>query len=276
MALNNTQLQNFCQHFLGYGNPKASLWFIGMEEGGGNSEGEIVARFAAWEKRGERSFEDMKALCTATGHADLLAWGSSNAPYQKTWCALIKQQGERENKPALVNNPVVYQRTEWLTENGETCLLNLMPLPSKGIDSWQYGAWSDLPALRTRKLYTDAFVDARIMAIREAILEHRPKQVIFFGLSNREYWNRIKAGITELTGTAFDLIEHPAARNKRESGVSTRSSMFDSAQRTATLSSAGKGKDMTKEEYKVFFQQIYDELGLSVLSGSRFINQRTV
>ncbi len=203
MKQNDHSLLDFCGRFLGYGNPSASLWFVGMEEGGGNSIEEIAARFGAWERRGRRDFEDMKAFCRETGHAALLPWGSANAPHQRTWCSLIRTQGIRDGKPDLSSNPLAYQRTDWLTEGGETCLLNLMPLPSANTSIWNYADWSDLPALQTRKTYTVEFVGNRIELIREAIMKHRPKQVIFVGTSNAEHWVRIREGRVCQVNCAF-------------------------------------------------------------------------
>lgn len=209
MKLNDELLLEFGGRFLGYGNPSADYWFVGMEEGGGNSMEEIAARFAAWERRGKRDFDDMKAFCRDTRHAALTPWGSANAPYQKTWCGLIKTQGERENKPEWVSNTLAYQRTKWLTENGETCLLNLLPLPSPNVSTWNYDEWSDLSILRTRSSYFAAVLDGRINIIREAIQKHRPKRVIFVGVSNAAHWSRIREGIE---GIEFDTVRHPAAR----------------------------------------------------------------
>lgn len=105
-----------------------------MEEGG-NSADEIAARLAAWERRGKREFDDVKAFCRDTGHAALTAWGSDDAPSQPTCKGLIKTLDG-------IADPLTYQRAEWLTATGETCLLNLLPPPSPGIDTWHYAAWS--------------------------------------------------------------------------------------------------------------------------------------
>lgn len=250
MKLNDELLLEFCGRFLGYGNPSADYWFVGMEEGGGNSAEEIASRFAAWERRGKRDFDDMKAFCRDTGHAALTPWGNANAPYQKTWCGLIKTQGSQEDKPDWVSNPVTYQRTKWLTENGETCLLNLLPLPSPNINTWNYDEWSDLSILRTRPSYISAVIDARINMIREAILNYQPKRVTFVGVSNAAYWSRIQEGIKDVE---FDTMKHPAAR-----GQSTTQQPIEQfgASTTALLPILGdsilKNQTMTDDSYQEF------------------------
>jgi hypothetical protein len=38
------ELDQFAHNFLGYGNLESPIWFIGMEEGGGNTKEEIKSR----------------------------------------------------------------------------------------------------------------------------------------------------------------------------------------------------------------------------------------
>jgi hypothetical protein len=47
-------LEEFINNFYGYGNYHGKYWFIGMEEGGGNSIEEINRRLASWNTRGRR------------------------------------------------------------------------------------------------------------------------------------------------------------------------------------------------------------------------------
>lgn len=41
-------LKTFMSRFYGYGSWSAKYWFIGMEEGGGDSEEEIERRMMTW------------------------------------------------------------------------------------------------------------------------------------------------------------------------------------------------------------------------------------
>ena len=253
MKLNNETLLSFADGFLGYGNPSATHWFVGMEEGGGNSVDEIAARLVAWERRGKRDFDDVKAFCCDTGHAALIPWGSDTAPRQKTWVGLIKTLG-------ITADPLTYQRTEWLTETGETCLVNLLPLPSPGTDTWNYAAWSDLPELQTRKGYTAAFVGKRIERIRTAIQTHRPERVTFVGFSNAGYWAQISEGIT---GVAFDTIMHPAARGNHS--AVRRLAISSPADCTVAVAPAKINTEesktmMTQEQMRPFLERLFQAL----------------
>jgi hypothetical protein len=51
-------LLDFMNAFYGYGNYKAPYWFIGMEEGGGDSFEEVTKRLSVWDRRGRRELED--------------------------------------------------------------------------------------------------------------------------------------------------------------------------------------------------------------------------
>ena len=52
-------LGEFVQNFYGYGDYSGQFWFIGMEEGGGNSFAEVVKRLDTWARRGRRELEDV-------------------------------------------------------------------------------------------------------------------------------------------------------------------------------------------------------------------------
>lgn len=49
-TFNDDDLSQFMKTFYGYGTLSAKFWFIGMEEGGGNSFTEVQARLSAWEQ----------------------------------------------------------------------------------------------------------------------------------------------------------------------------------------------------------------------------------
>lgn len=60
-------LQEFTQGFYGYGNCNGDCWFVGMEEGGGNSFQDIANRSSAWSQRGKRELEDVAEYHAAIG-----------------------------------------------------------------------------------------------------------------------------------------------------------------------------------------------------------------
>ena len=57
MEFDEKLILKFAHNFFGYGNLSSNLWFIGMEEGGGNSFTEIETRLSMWEVSVVRYFE---------------------------------------------------------------------------------------------------------------------------------------------------------------------------------------------------------------------------
>ena len=66
-TFNDKQLQEFAQTFYGYGNYHGDYWFVGMEEGGGDSFQDIANRLDAWSKRGKHELEDIVEYHAAMG-----------------------------------------------------------------------------------------------------------------------------------------------------------------------------------------------------------------
>jgi hypothetical protein len=84
-----------------------------------------------------------------------------------------------------------YQAQHLASPAGETCLLELLPLPSPSTDRWIYADQSGLPMLESRATYVEMLVPQRIALLRGLIREHRPRYVIFVGLSYIDHWNQI-------------------------------------------------------------------------------------
>ncbi len=58
-AFHRLNCADFMQRFSGYGDYAGRYWFVGMEEGGGASAGDIGRRLEAWDARGRRELEDV-------------------------------------------------------------------------------------------------------------------------------------------------------------------------------------------------------------------------
>lgn len=59
-TLNDDDLRQFIKTFYGYGNLASRFWFIGMEEGGGNSFAEVQARLSVWMQLGKPELADLR------------------------------------------------------------------------------------------------------------------------------------------------------------------------------------------------------------------------
>jgi hypothetical protein len=214
-------LSKFVQNFYGYGNYGGQFWFIGMEEGGGNSFSEINTRLAAWENRGRNELEDL-----AEYHKDigLMDWFSEKPRLQNTWNKLIRILLNSRGQIPTTEQVREYQKTLLGRLIGDTCLLELLPLPSPSIGQWLYAQYSQLPYLRDREIYKQECITSRIIHLQDRINQYQPKAVIFYSLSYQEYWKKI-AGVDFLlqgsekiyTGrnesTLFLMTKHPAAQS---------------------------------------------------------------
>lgn len=211
-------LHRFAHEFYGYGNYQGKIWFIGMEEGGGNSENEIETRINAWASH-SRELEDVASYHQAIGISQFF---TPTPVLQTTWSKLIRLLLCFQNIAPTMEKIRLYQRDEFGRRDNETCLLELMPLPSPSTNEWLYSRISSLPYLETRKKYTEKLLEFRIKAIQEKIFEYAPEIVIFYSKKYTKYWEQI-AGIplTEFENnisighnqsTTFAIVTHPATR----------------------------------------------------------------
>ena len=209
--------------FFGYGAPNATFWFVGMEEGGGDSFKEIERWLSCWDQRGRRQLEDLRAFHEAFGEH---RW-HLHRQLQKTWSHLIRIYLSA-NFRSTEEDVVCEYQVEKLGRDGEdTALLELFPLPSPSTSSWHYGTWSTLDALASRESYVKKLARPRIESLRRLLTESHPKAVVFYGTTYRDIWKQITptggrsqwfevAGstieLTEHEGTAYAICAHPSKR----------------------------------------------------------------
>ena len=218
----DTLLSDYMDSFLGYGATNADYWFVGMEEGGGNSFEEVNRRLTQWDERGRNALEDIYDY-----HLDIgvSKWFQKKAPLQPTWNRLIRvllaAKGvapERE----LVRS---YQIEQLGRSNGEVCLLEFLPLPSPTTNHWLYDKHSDIPVLASRKLYVQQIGMDRVKTIAQRMLEYQPKFVMFYGIGYLDWWQKVANTVLNPTlvhdktayfgksgDTAIAVSQHPVAQ----------------------------------------------------------------
>lgn len=214
----------FARTFYGYGNFDASVWFVGMEEGGGNFD-EISRRLAAWNRRGRSPIEDVRDFHLEFGEDR--NFRDIQPSIQRTWrgiiLAVLASAGREEELGSVRETIRQYQRQEFARWSGNICSLELLPLPSANLETWIYGDHSKLPYLETRQLYKEHFLPKRIKGIIHLIKKHTPRIVIFYGSRYAKHWAAIMGGEFEvssmhrvLTRTEADrsyiAIPHPTSR----------------------------------------------------------------
>jgi len=216
---NDELLGKFIETFYGYGNFQGKYWFIGMEEGGGKDFKDVEKRIDIWSQREQKEIDDL-----AEYHIDIMgAWGKQ---LQGTWKKLIRIVLSAKGEENInVEDVRKYQFEELGRIGKETCLLELLPLPSPSLAHWIYKDHSLLTYLFDRVQYEKHCLENRINKISEKIKEHQPKAVVFYGTGYEYFWRKITKQITDIeflatsegfltcrnSQTVFVISQHPVA-----------------------------------------------------------------
>jgi len=234
--LNDDVLLKYIHNFYGYGSFNADYWFISLEEGGGHSEKEIQNRLNVWEKRGSKQLEDCRSYHLEFGIGE---WFTNNPKLQSTWKMYIRIFFNSEQNSKFINGDnnlqkrmiKNYQSNEFGKLDGNMCIMELRPLPSKNLNSWLYSDFSKLPFLNTKKEYEEYVDNFRSKELINKIDKYKPKFVIFLSRSKimLPIWSKIISGdlkdIKELgflyskkNDTNFIISEHAVAKSYLKNG----------------------------------------------------------
>ena len=194
-----------------------------MEEGGGESVGELSRRVQAWDTRGRRTLEDLPSYHHAIGLARNFV---PPFPLQRTWAPLLRlllaKRGE-EITPARLKQA---QSADLGTIGGDTALVELFPLPAHNTGAWPYASLAaQLPSLVDRDTHASTMMAPRVQLLQRLIASAKPEAVVFYGLSYLPAWETIAAAAlppTELLGRRYHAarvgrttvlaVPHPVAR----------------------------------------------------------------
>lgn len=183
----DSPLNDFINTFYGYGNFSGKYWFIGMEEGGGDTLDEIQRRINLWDRRGRHELED---LCGYHLELGITQFFTEPTKSQSTWNKLIRLVLSTRLDAFMLDDVKAYQRERLGRWEQDTALIELLPLPSPSTSHWLYSAW-DIPHLRTRATYRQHYAPLRVQAIRAKIAQYQPSAVVFYSLGYREWWQQI-------------------------------------------------------------------------------------
>ncbi|MFN8486089.1 MAG: hypothetical protein U0350_00775 [Caldilineaceae bacterium] len=226
-------LHAFMNNFYGYGNYQGNFWFIGMEEHCSGSFDEVQKRLNVWRDRGKRELDDLFDYHTELGLTEAFCNEKSK---HNTWDKLIRILfTANTDKLPTPDNVRIYRQKDWGRQNGNECLLELFPLPSRSMKDWLYDKYSRLPSLVSRKQYSQAWSGPRIERLKKRLETYQPKVVVFYSLKYREkYWERIvgrpftktseKLYVYRKAQTLFVVINHPSPPRR-----SLPDSYFDNA-----------------------------------------------
>jgi len=163
--------------FVGYGSLNASFWFLGMEEGGGG-ESNLRTRL---------QFDTIEDCAKAHRLLGVTKYHSGRRNIQPTWRAMcyiiLAMSGQEPTQKAIRN----YQAESLGHSDGETLLVELMPIPKKAINDWGYE--KIMPQFTSSKNYYDVVRPMRITLLQKIISSQEPRLILCYG---KKYWKDYK------------------------------------------------------------------------------------
>jgi|TARA_B100001964_G_C14090713_1_gene534636 hypothetical protein len=217
MSFNDEILQKYMATFLGYGNEKGNILFVGLEEGIGVKESflkqnhqlgfnEINKKLIHWNKRGKKVLEDCREfhlLFDKQWHLN----PSKLIDIQSTWKKIILALLTFAGKTTNFRDILYYQKEKFCRFDSNHALIELRPLPSKKLkgDLWFYPEFSQLPFLVSKPVYEKYITEKRVNYIRNFINRTNFKAVVFLSKSDAalSIWETIIDDRFENIGTDF-------------------------------------------------------------------------
>jgi hypothetical protein len=205
-----TPIEEMARGCYGYGSWDAPYWFIGLEEG---MDGALGDRIQAWRELGaETGLSDCRAFHRKIG---VVKWHrqDTKVALQSTWKQLIRVLLASRGGDTDAESIREYQASEWGKATGETCVIELSGLPAKGLKEGV-----TLRGQHFSPKQVDEILRERTAAIRQKILDKRPKFVIMYGMIGKPHFERlagqdlIRGQIASLGPTKMVLTQHPVAQ----------------------------------------------------------------
>lgn len=217
MQLDDRFVDQFIHSFYGYGTYNAGFWFVGMEEGRGNNLDEVSRRLEIWQELGGRELVD---ITNFHFRLNIPEYFTDPVKLQRTWMQQARMVLIAQGKRASLADIKAFQRDKIGRQDQETCLLELLPLPSPSINTWHYDQWSNLPFLKNRETYRQYCFPWRCAHIRAQLLTHQPRVVVFCSFGYKDLWQQIAgpkvlfiedsgAWVGKTDNTLFLITKHP-------------------------------------------------------------------
>ncbi len=220
MLIKEELLKHWIDNFYGYGSWQANHWFIGYEEGGGDSPQEVLDKltyFYTTHALGSssnlcdiRELYKQVAFTISGPRADLFTnlfehRFDSQAILHGEWKNIIAFVHGYKNEP--LPDLLTYQKNLFaLASNRSEALLRLFPLPAHN-HAWYY-SWLDLPQLeflRSRTAYETHVYERRMQHILLNMSTYKPEVVVMYGMDNID---KLKKSVQEFyAGVKFKMIK---------------------------------------------------------------------
>lgn len=179
----------------GYGRWSAPYWFIGPEQGQARSERNDLAlryqAFCALSRDGLSDCRNFHALIEQEAwHRD------ERPPLQRTWRRLMLLLMSYLDRPTDDRSLRNYQREQWGSATGETCVIELSGLPA-----------TSFKVFRDR----ESFRKERIQFIQQKLLGCKPAVVVMYGKGQLQEWKQISAVVRPSDKMNILCTPHPVA-----------------------------------------------------------------
>jgi hypothetical protein len=163
--------------FLGFGNPRAQVVFVGMEEGL-QREGDLLA-----ELRQRSKYKQFMDLYETRGSGGDARFFEGKLLLQKTWgpmCRVMLAREDKNQSPSL-DEVKHYQATRLGRATGSTLLLEVLPLPASSTkdNDWPYR--DIFPEFHSRKEYESEVMPRRLELLRGHIAAFERQLIICYG-----------------------------------------------------------------------------------------------
>ena len=200
MLIDEKALKHWMDHFYGYGSWKASIWFVGFEEGGGTLPEEVAEKLGYFS--GVHASATNATLCDIRELYQQVAF-RDEGPRAEKFANLYDHRFSRQatlhgawkNLIAFVHgykskklpDLLAYQKKSFASPSAPNeALIQLYPLPSPHNHAWYY-AWLDTPKfpfLKSRALYHEHLYPKRMNTILQNIKTYKPDLVLIYGMDN--------------------------------------------------------------------------------------------
>jgi hypothetical protein len=171
-SFSNAEL-NHLLSFIGYGALDAPIWFLGMEEAGGGQDN-LTRRL---------SFDFVEDLASAHRKLGITKHHWGHRVIQPTWrgmCIIMLTLMDVEPTREAIRD---YQANRLGRHDGETLLLELMPLPKVHHQAWPYEEF--LLQFQSLEDYYRLIKPKRVKYVMRLIAKHNPKAIVCYG---KRFW----------------------------------------------------------------------------------------
>ena len=192
-ALTHALLRDYADAFHTYGELSNPVWFLGLEEGGGETLDEARRRILRWDASGRENTWSLTSPDLAEAHRDspFLRRTGKPAKLQTTWSNQLRVLLGMGREPSS-NDRVRYLQTSAHGQlRGPTCLMELFPLPCPNAGAWVYGDVPHDPAtdgpnvFATKRAYREHYLSRRLDAIAALVEKHRPAALVCTSWTHR-------------------------------------------------------------------------------------------